>query len=279
MPELLHHPPVPLRRIPHRPPPDADIDYPCSDGQPVGETEIHYKATTRSEMALSVRYAGRPDVYVGANMFLYYEEGNRNACVAPDVFVVLGAEKKVRDTYKLWEEPKAPDFVLEVTSRKTRRDDEGRKREVYARIGVTEYWLYDPKGEYLRPPLKGYRLKGRRYEPIAVSEVGDGSWVGVSGVLGLELRVEGDQLRYYDPEAGEYLRTLPETEQALTEKDRALTETERALMESERALQAEKRARRETEAALQAEREAAATRIAELEARLRDLEGDPAPRR
>ena len=49
--------------------------------------------------------------------------------------------------------PKAPDFVLEVVSRSTWREDVGRKRQVYERLGVPEYWQYDPTGEYLAQRL------------------------------------------------------------------------------------------------------------------------------
>ena len=74
---------------------------------------------------------GRGDVYVGSNNFLYYERGNPRAVVAPDVYVEVGAAAHLRDTYLLWNEPKGPDFVLEVTSTSTRREDERRKRDVY----------------------------------------------------------------------------------------------------------------------------------------------------
>ena len=50
------------------------------------------------------------------NSFLYYERGNPRAVVAPDVYVVVGAPEYLRDTYMLWNEPKGPDFVLEMTS-------------------------------------------------------------------------------------------------------------------------------------------------------------------
>ena len=80
--------------------------------------------------ALPKTWAGRR-VYVGSNNFLYYERGNPRAVVAPDVYVEVGAAAHLRDTYLLWNEPKGPDFVLEVTSASTRREDERRKRDVY----------------------------------------------------------------------------------------------------------------------------------------------------
>lgn len=45
------------------------------------------------------------DVYVGANQFLYYVEGDPRRVVAPDLFVVRGVPKlPARGTYKLWKE-------------------------------------------------------------------------------------------------------------------------------------------------------------------------------
>ena len=72
----------------------------------------------------------RPDVYVSGNLLIYYEEGNKDASVAPDVFVVIGVPNHPRPTYRVWEEGKVPDFVLEITSRHTRDEDEGPKRDL-----------------------------------------------------------------------------------------------------------------------------------------------------
>ena len=79
--------------------------------------------------------------------------------MAPDVFVVFGAGKEERSSYLLWKEPKAPDFVLEIASPGTWRDDQDKKRELYRRLGVGEYWQYDPTRNYLQPPLQGLELE------------------------------------------------------------------------------------------------------------------------
>ena len=55
--------------------------------------------------------------------------------IAPDVFVVFGVGDRQRPNFKLWEEGRAPAFVLEVASPSTWRDDVGWKRSVYARLG------------------------------------------------------------------------------------------------------------------------------------------------
>ena len=161
-------------------PAPVPVEYPSSDGQPMAETSVHRRCIIDTIGGLHECFDGRPDVYVSGDMFVYYEEGNPRASVVPDVFVVVGAVKDElreggwRDTYKLWEEPKGPDFVLEVTSRSTRRDDQVRKRALYARLGVSEYFLFDPKGEYLVPSLQGMCLRRSGYEPMAPERVGDG---------------------------------------------------------------------------------------------------------
>ena len=235
------------------------VEYPCSDGQPMAETDIH--ATCMMYVTYALRRwfdrRGQDDVYVGSNNFLYYERGNPRAVVSPDVYVVVGAPAHLRDTYLLWNEPKGPDFVLEVTSASTRRVDERRKRDVYGALGVREYFLYDPRAEYLTPPLQGWRLQEGRYRALPSVTVLAGREVAVaSEVLGLELRDEREarMVRLRDPATGQDLLTYEESEHAREEEAAA------------RRLEAE--ARRQEATA----RRAAETRVAELEARLRDLE-------
>ena len=231
--------------------PHDAVVYPSSDGQPMAETEIHGECMMYVTYALR-RYfpkCGRENVYVGSNNFLYYEQGNPRAVVAPDVYVVVGAPAyPPRDTYLLWNEPKGPDFVLEVTSASTRRDDERRKRDVYAALGVREYFLYDPRAEYLAPPLQGFRLEDGEYRHLPTVTVLPGRKVVVaSEVLGLEFRDdrEAGMVRLRDPATRQDLLTYEEAD----------------------------RAREEEAAALRVAR----ARIAELEAHLREREDIPVP--
>ena len=231
--------------------PPAAVEYPCSDGQPMAETPVHRRCMTYLIDALErhLRTGVRCPAYVSGNMFLYYEEGNPRAVVAPDVFVALGVPDRDRDTYLLWEESKGPDFVVEVTSRSTRREDQGRKREVYARLGVSEYFLYDPRAEYLNPPLRGFRLRGGVYHPVLARRSPEGPLALLSEVLGLELRDSREEqlLRLHDPETGHVFLTHHESDEALEEESVA--------------------------------RQALEDRIVQLEARLRVLEGpDGMPR-
>ena len=215
--------------------PPAPVEYPGADGQPMGETPVHRDCIIDAIGALQEFFAERPDVYVGADMFLYYEEGNPRASVVPDVFVVLGAVKDElreggwRETYKLWEEPKGPDFVLEVTSPSTRRQDQVRKRALYATLGVREYFLYDPKGEYLDPPLQGTGLRGGGYAPLARSRMPDGAWGLWSEVLGLYLHRRGHALRLRDPATGRDLLTHREETAARRAAEARIAELETLL--------------------------------------------------
>ena len=217
------------------------VEYPCSDGQPMAETETHGACMMYVTSALRWWFEklGRTNVHVGSNSFLYYERGNPRAVVAPDVYVVVGAPAYLRDTYLLWNEPKGPDFVLEVTSASTRRTDERRKRDVYAELGVSEYFLYDPRAEYLTPPLQGFRLHEGEYRPLPAVTVLSNRGVAVtSGVLGLELRDEREarRVRLRDPSTGESLLSHRESERAREEEAAARRAAEARIRELERAL-------------------------------------------
>jgi Uma2 family endonuclease len=157
------------------------VHYPESDGKPMGETDLHRDLMTDLIFALKW-FLRSTRAYVAGNLFIYYEEGNPRAAVAPDVFVVLGVEQRRRRIFQTWREGgRTPDVVIEITSKKTRKDDRERKPAIYAALGVREYFIFDPHGEYLEPPLQGYRLVQGVYEPIATDPLR-------SEVLNLELR-------------------------------------------------------------------------------------------
>ena len=84
------------------------IYYPDTDGLPVAESDFQLGPLIYVIDALRAHFQKRDDVYVAGDLFLYYEEGNLSAVVAPDVFVVLGAANHPRASYMLWREPKAP---------------------------------------------------------------------------------------------------------------------------------------------------------------------------
>lgn len=177
------------------------VVYPESDGKPMGETEIHRQEMTDAIEALKDYFRAQPQIYVGGNLFLYYEKGDPARVVCPDVMVIRGVDKRKRRIYQLWKEQAAPCVVIELTSKGTRREDEKEKPALYAHLGVNEYFLFDPLAEYLRPPLQGYRLIGGVYQPIGPAA--DGALVSLE--LGLRPVAEPDGLRLIDAATGERL--------------------------------------------------------------------------
>lgn len=240
--------PAPVAAVP--------IEYPSSDGKPMAENDAQRGAIMYGIGALARHFRDRRDVYVSGDLLIYYEEGNPRVSIAPDVFVVFGVEKRQRPNYKLWEEGCAPAFVLEVASPGTWRDDLGRKRSVYARLGVCEYWQYDPAGEFLPERLLGRRLTRSGFVRQPAETAPDGTLTLRSRTLGLELRAApGREMRFRDPVTGHDLRSHDE------EAEDRLAEAAARLAAETRAADAETRA---------ADAEA---RVAELEAILRKRSG------
>jgi Uma2 family endonuclease len=179
------------------PAPDAAATaagYPTSDGRPMGETDLH-RSVMIDVIETLQRHFRDQMVYVSGNLLLYYRPGNKRRHVAPDVLVTKGLENRMRDCYLLWEEKLPPSVVIEVTSASTRDEDLEDKFEVYRdEVQVREYFLFDPRSEYLQPPLQGHRLVGGQYVPI---QPVDGRLS--SEELGLHLEVRGQELRFYNP--------------------------------------------------------------------------------
>ena len=248
---------------------DLAIEYPSSDGERMAETDFQYIPLTNTVSALRVRYHGRPDVYIAGDMLIYYRMNRSDLSIAPDVYAVFGTMgNHPRDSWLVWREGKAPDFVLEIASSSTWRRDANEKRRIYADMGVTEYVRFDPTGEHFTPALIMERLDGTQYreQPVAVDD--EGILRGYSALMDLDICVMPDlRLRLYDPVAGEWLRTHQETENARrVEAD--------ARRESEAARRVEADARRESEAARRVEadaRRAAEAEIARLQAELTRL--------
>ena len=190
------------------------VEYPSSDGEPVAETDFHVEELLSFRALLKERYREVPSVYAAGNMLVYYEEGNVASRFSPDVFVAFGVPNRMRRVYKIWEEGHAPAFVLEVSSRGTWLEDAGNKKTLCARLGVREYFLFDPEDDYLDPPLQGHRLEDGEYRRIAPEP--DGALR--SDVLGLLLRAERlpDRLRLrsIDAATGEALLRIDEEPRA-----------------------------------------------------------------
>jgi Uma2 family endonuclease len=208
-----------MATAPHRPR-ARTFEYPTGDGKPMAETEIHRDDMVDLIQTLKEHFAAEPMICVSGNMLMFYEEGNRRKHVSPDVFVVRGIEKKLRENYLIWQEGKAPDVVIELTSKSTKHEDLVKKRAIYRDVlQVSEYFLFDPTQDYLKPPLQGFRLVDGEYLPI---EPVDGRLP--SEVLGLHLERDGRELRLYDPVGCS--RVLTPTEALRAENERLCRENE-----------------------------------------------------
>jgi Uma2 family endonuclease len=196
--------------------------YPTTDGKPMAETDWHRDLMLDLIQELKGHYAAQERVYVSGNLLLFYERGNRRRHLSPDVFVVKGVSKHDRPNYLLWEE-KNPDVVIELTSSSTRHEDVETKYRLYQdTLKVKEYFLFDPLGDYLDPPLQGYRLRAGQYHAVRA----------VAGrlpsrVLGLQLERHGRELRLYDTEAEGWVPTpLERAVRAEAENERLRREIE-----------------------------------------------------
>ena len=171
----------------------------------------------------------------------------------PDLLVAFDVNPEAyaaSNGYIVSEQGKPPDFVLEVASRHTARDDLGVKKDYYERIGVGELWLFDSEGEFYGFTLRGYRLVDGRYEEIPTPEIAPGVFRGHSAALGLDLRAADAYLGWHDPRTEDHIPTL---------------ETETARADLERAARAQATARADAERAARLRAEA---RVEELEAEL-----------
>ena len=192
--------------------PGQDVTYPDRDGRPLAETQAHLDQIIYLVVALQQFFAAAPDVFVAGDLLLYYVEGDKRKRVAPDVFIARGVKnaKQLRRTYLLWDEGATPEVIFEITSAGTIREDLETKHFLYHQLGVREYFLFDPLGEYLRPSLLGYRLIDGSYQQIDADAAG----TVLSDTLGLELRLRDRGLRLFDPQTGEWLLSPDELAEA-----------------------------------------------------------------
>ena len=265
-------------------PTDASIFYPEEDGEPMAVSDLHRQILMRTLQVLETHFEQNLEVYVSGDILMYYVEGDPRKSVSPDVLVAFGLGKKARRTYLVWVEGKVPDFAMEFSSKNTYRNDLGRKMELYASLGIQDYFLCDIEGLYLPSPLMGFSLIDGLYVPI--SENVDGGLH--SPALNLDFHVDNLDadlytsalnsgfpadvagLGIYDPVEAAWLQTPAESALARAEIEAIARQKEAARAEAAeaRAETAETRAEQET---IARRKEAARAETAEAEAaRLRE---------
>ena len=222
---------------------ELDLDfYPSGDGEPMAETPIHVEAIMLLHQALEDFFKDRPDVFIASDIFWYFKEGSRSKTsrISPDVMVVPGVTQREiyeRRSFFSWVEERVPVAVFEMASRKTWRNDLGKKKDIYEKLGVKEYFLFDPEFRYLEAPLIGFRLRGKKYRQIPLAEE-------MISELGFRVAAERWMIRLIDSTTNEPVFTRAEAlEQSqanekmlerLVESERLRAEAERRLVNSER---------------------------------------------
>ena len=179
-------------------PVEDEVLYPCSDGHFLPGDPLQVFAIMNVFMALTCHFYRTERVYIGIDMYLYYERGDPDKRVAPDLFVVLDLEERGRSVYKLWEEGKPPCFALEVISPDSEIRNTVEKRNLYERLGIREHFMFQPDPEREEPRLVGHRLIGGAYQPV-FPEPGGGLR---SETLGVLFHEDGEKLRVRDLATG-----------------------------------------------------------------------------
>ena len=219
----------------------SSLDFNPDTPEPLPDAMIQNPVLFEILSILAARFTGnnrQPDVFLDSNTFICYDRSNLNVRVGPDCYMAFGVDARAireRKLYLPWEAGKPPDFVLEAASESTARHDVTGKREIYARIGVAEYWRFDPTGgEHYGQPLAGEQLVDSVYQPIELTTAPDGIIKGYSPSLRLFLCWHEEWFYFYDPEKGVYLRNNQQLQDALEAAETALGDAE-AAREADRA--------------------------------------------
>ena len=152
-----------------------------------------------SEYLLRYRYSKCEDVYVGIDLLMYCTEGPFPQRVATNVFVTFDVPSYPREIYRLTEEGKPPDWIIEVASPPKYRYDLGGKKDLYGELGVGEYFVYDPRGNMHDPRLRGWVLRSGAYVELADLGRPGVPVVLSSEALSLEFHSDGADLRLWEP--------------------------------------------------------------------------------
>ncbi len=245
--------------------------------------EPGYAITLRRHLA-----AGPTPVFVGSEFPLARSHAQRGGLLIPDLLIAFDVDREAiiaQRGYDILERGKAPDFVLEVASIYTARNDEIGKRTGYEAYGVTEYWRFDPTGgRRYRTGLAGDLLVNGAYQPIDIIRIDDDRYWGYSPALNLNLCWEHGELWWHDPVGNRYLTRHEDeingrmaAEGALiisqAEKDDIAAERDAATVERDTIAGERDAATAERDAAI-AERDAALARHAAARARKLELEAE-----
>ena len=241
-----------------------------TEPEPVPDGMLQYTIFEEIFSILSARF-GTADrsspVFASSNTFICYDPDDLNVRVSPDFYIAFGVDAeavRARRMYLPWEVGKSPDFVLEVASESTADSDMFAKRDIYRRVGASEYWRFDPTGgDIYTYAIAGDRLVDGVYVPVDIIEEPDGVLRGWSDALGLYLCWSDGMLKFYDAEEREYLNSHQEEQRKHREEQLRHREEQR-----------KHRIAREEKDIAEYRLRMSEQRNAELEAELRRLRAD-----
>ena len=152
-------------------------------------------------------YEDLVDVFISGMVYICYDPADGNRRVQPDCFIAFDVDAEAirlnLPNYWIWEVGKVPDFVMEVASPSTASNDLEEKRDLYASLGIAEYWRFDPTGgELYGQPLAGERLVDGEYQAYELQVDGDGSIRGYSPLLNVDFYWDGDEFDALDSVTG-----------------------------------------------------------------------------
>ena len=147
------------------------------------------------------RVQQRADVFIAHNLLLIHQDGEAEIRLGPDLLVAFGLSEEPVSSYRIADQGKPPDWVLEVTSPSTKTRDRTVKKDRYAAMGVREFWLLELAGRQRAAQLQGFRLERGHY--LSLEPLGEAGPPTIrSAVLGLDLWLDGELLRVRDSQAG-----------------------------------------------------------------------------
>lgn len=198
-----------------------DEIYPSSHEDDMGETDFHYILNSYLWNALKLFFRERNDIFIAANINLYYDEQDPKKWVAPDIMAAFGIGNHKRRTYKLWQEKMCPQVVIEVASASTWKNDIDDKLKTYEQLGVEEYYVLESE-KRLPFPFMAYLREGEKLKFAFLENDRI-----LSPQLGLEIVRTNEDIRLFDPNKKQFLPTVPEMAEKAEKFDEAQAEIER----------------------------------------------------
>jgi len=194
--------------------------------EPQLETDFHRRQIDLLIRLLEYFWRDRHDFYISGNLTVYYNQKQLKSrdFAGPDIFMVLGTEKRDRRSWVVWDEDgKYPNVVIELLSNSTAKVDRGAKKQLYQDIWrVPNYFWFHP--ETLE--FAGFHLVDGKYEALIPNEQGY-LW---SEQLGLYLGIHETQLRYFTSDGA--IMPLPEEQERIAKEQERIAK-EQAMQRAE----------------------------------------------